>query len=559
MDRVTRRSVIVAASAAGLAAAFPLPARARDFAAGTFTHGVASGDPLKDAVIIWTRFMPAGAGVARIGWEVADDETFARIVAAGEAEARPESDWCVKADVQGLAPGRPYAYRFVAGSGPSPTGLTRTAPDGAADALNLALFSCSNLGFGWFNAYGHAAARPDIDVCVHVGDYIYEYKTGRYPSEPEIVAGRVIDPTTEIVALSDYYRRYASYRSDPDLQELHRVKPWIVVWDDHELTNDTWKDGAENHDPATQGTFADRMRAAMLAYDHWMPIRTTPAGIAAITRRFDWGDLATILALDTRFIGRDEPFGWRKVLEPHAGKGEAEIVAAAMAFARGPLADPARTLMGSAQEAWLAAEMQRSKDRGCTWQVLAQQVLAGAQAIPAGFAAFLGADASEGAKRFFATGAAMGRIGLPFNLDAWGGYPAARERLLATARTRGANTLVLAGDSHNAWAHNLGGTAGQPDAIELGATGVSSPGFERALKAAPAGAREQAMMAANPEVAFCDLTNKGYVSVKLTKTAAEALFVATGPVAARDARAVSETRLVAEATDGAGVGAWVRV
>jgi alkaline phosphatase D len=208
-----------------------------------FTHDVASGEPGRDRVMLWTRYVPPAGQGNRLRWEVARDLEFGAVVARGEVEASPERDWCVKPVAQG-----PRAERLVllplSSTSParsSPTGRTRTLPDGLLDRFTLGVFSCANLPFGYFNAYAHAAARQDLDLLVHLGDYFYEYQPGVYPSFEQAVPGRVIEPAHETVALADYRLRHACYRLDPDLQRLHRNFPMILSWDDHESANDSWQ------------------------------------------------------------------------------------------------------------------------------------------------------------------------------------------------------------------------------------------------------------------------------------------------------------------------------
>jgi len=533
----------------------PTPALARARVRGTFTHGVASGDPTSSAVILWTRFVPSAPGAATVGWEVAEDEAFTRVRARGQAVASALRDRCVKVDARGLQPGRRYFYRFLSAGDPSPTGITRTAPARGGEALTLALFSCANKPFGYFHAYAHAAAREDVDVCIHTGDYIYEYQRGVYPNPGEVVPGRNIEPAGEIVSSGDYHARYASYRDDAALQELHRTKPMIAVWDDHELANDAWRDGAQNHQP-NEGDWAVRRLAAAQAYDDWMPIRTQRSPLQ-IYRRLDWGDLATLILLDTRSIGRDKQLDWRAALAPAQDSGAPAMAAAARALGDGPMADPARTMLGAAQEAWVRRELQRSKARGVTWQVLAQQLVMGKQRFSQATAGMVAADASSFTKQFAAAGALIGDLGYGWNMDSWSGYPLARTRFLQDCAAHANNALVLSGDSHNAWANNLpGGRDGRPAAIEMAGAGVTSPGFERTFVNTGPGGREAAMRAANEELAWCDLTHRGYSVAKLTRTRADVEWLAFESVATPAAPAPKVTRSSAEATANRGVGAW---
>jgi alkaline phosphatase D len=548
----TRRSFLAAASLG--ATALPSAAWARDLSAGQFTHGVASGDPTANAVIIWTRFV---GGEGRIAWEVADDEAFTRVRRRGHATASAVNDFCAKADVRGLEPGRSYFYRFLSGSGPSLLGRTKTAPAGGGERLSIALFSCANYPFGYFHAYGHAATREDIDLAIHTGDYIYEYERGVYPSAAEAIAGRVIEPAGEIARLDDYYARYRTYHTDPDLLALRQAKPMSVVWDDHELTNDTWSGGAQNHQPETEGAFIDRMAAAAKAYFDWMPIRRPERHGARIYRSLDWGDLARVLLLDTRYIGRDQQLNFRTQLLPRLAQGGSDAAAVVTEFRRTLLDDPNRSLLGAAQEQWAARAMAESKRRGQPWQIIAQQVIMGPQFFPPNAATLLPASASESTRTFFASGGQLAAMGLEWNLDSWGGYQAARARLLEACVANANNAVVLAGDSHNCWLNNIPAAGGSRlAAVEFAGGSVSSPGFERSLSAAEPGQREALLRSANPGLAWCDLTRRGYGALTFTREACHAEWVGFDDHRARAAGAPTVTRFSTAASASAGPGAW---
>jgi alkaline phosphatase D len=557
MSELSRRLFVSGSLAAAALAAAPAYARGSR-ARGAFTHGVASGDPMATSVVLWTRFLPQNARPATLGWEVAEDEAFKSIAAKGSVRVAPITDFCGKVIAAGLKPGRPYFYRFLAASGPSVIGQTRTAPEAGVDALKLALFSCSNMPFGYFRAYAHAAADPSIELCVHVGDYIYEYQPGKYPSKDEAVPGRIIKPDNEIVSWNDYHQRYQSYRADPDLQELHRTKPWIMVWDDHELANNAWMNGAEEHDPPEEGTWTQRLANAARAYADWTPTRMEVRAPWRIYRSYDWGTLATIHALDTRYIGRDEQLDYAKALGPAmATKDMAAIAKAAMQFGKTELADPKRSLLGAAQEAWLDADFARSKARGATWQILAQQLVTGPQRLPADIASLVGPNSPPFVRQFAGLGGQLGAAGFEWNLDSWGGYPAARARLVESALKNADNALILSGDSHNAWVYDIpGGPEGRAGMIEAAGTSVTSPGFETFFNNAKQGEREAKMRAANPELVWADVTNKGYCAVTLTRAAAEATFIQYADVRAKDAPVTGTHTLRAAAVAGPGVGKW---
>jgi alkaline phosphatase D len=546
---IARRGLLVA----GASAAMARPAWAQTLSQGAFTHGVASGDPLADGVIIWTRFV---GGDGRIAWELAEDEAFATVAARGDAQASPSSDYCVKADVRGLRPGRTYFYRFLAGSGPSLVGRTRTAPV-SAESLSVGLVSCANYAFGYFHAYGHLAQRDDIDLVLHTGDYIYEYGLDEYPRAELTISGRAFDPDHEIVTLDDYYRRYQQYHTDLNLVALRAAKPMSVVWDDHEIANDATSTGAQNHQ-RNEGTYADRVASATKAYFDWMPIRRPePTGIR-IYRTLEWGDLARIILLDTRLIARTRQLDYRR------GIGTMRLVsdgagteAAVEEFRRAQLNDPSRTLLGAEQEEWLAGMLAASKRRGQIWQIVAQQIAMGEQIVGAGAAEMVSPEAHSNVRRYVTVAERLGRMHMPWNLDAWDGYPAARTRFLRSCAANASNAVVLGGDSHNTWLNNLAAPdeTSRMAAIEFAGASVTSPGLEQALAAAAPGARETMMRNANPHLAWCDVTNRGYGALKITRSACEAEWVAFADVRTPEVEAPVVTRFAATPSTQSGPGA----
>jgi alkaline phosphatase D len=279
MRRIPRRLFL--SSSAAAAAALPIIGRARLEAMQNtdpvFRHGVASGDPLPDRVILWTRVTAPG-DVVPVRWVVADDPKLARVVAGGEVQTGSERDYTVKVDVTGLRPATTYYYRFESGRGQSPIGRTRTLPARNVSRIRLGVVSCSNYPFGYFNAYAALARRADLDAILHLGDYIYEYQNGRFGDGGKI--GRIPDPNAEILSLADYRARHAQYKADPDSQAIHRQHPFIVIWDDHELANNAWSGGAENHNPdKAEGDWFVRRNAAVRAYFEWMPIREDAASL----------------------------------------------------------------------------------------------------------------------------------------------------------------------------------------------------------------------------------------------------------------------------------------
>jgi alkaline phosphatase D len=553
-----------------------------------FTHGVASGDPLADRVILWTRVVP-GANQNQplhVGWQVAKDREFKQVVAQGTTQSIAERDHTVKVDATGLQSDSRYFYRFTVDGRHSATGRTRTLPVGAVDSFRLGVASCSNYPQGYFNAYRHMA-QSDIDLVLHLGDYIYEYPEGGYANQIALEElGRHVEPLGEILSLEDYRMRYGLYRTDADLQLLHQQHPFVCVWDDHELTNNTWHSGAQNHNDG-EGDFFQRMQAARRAYDEWMPIRTHASGDQGpIYRAFEIGDLADLIMLDTRLHGRDKGLEYasdvplqsqafealkngegraisddeaqrlpaksvRRVNVPFdfsSGTAEAVLDFATIkdldesslpanwrylpdlqGFKTEILNAPQRNLLGDDQEQWLTETLRRAQSRGSTWQVLGQQVLMGRLFLPQLNDEEMRLDTlPEGRANRLRSMQAMAGQGLPFNLDAWDGYPACRSRVQGELKRFAANPVVLAGDTHNAWAFNLRDEHQNPVGVEIGTPGITSPGMESFLPVKP-NVLAEALRQSSPELAALDTQHRGWAEVELTPKAMRAQwhFVST--------------------------------
>jgi alkaline phosphatase D len=512
------RRLVLKAGTLGLGA-LALPGAAEALAQGRgFTHDVASGEPGHYKVMLWTRYVPAAGHSARLAYQLAPSADFGRIVSEGEATADPANDWCVKPVAENLEPGTTYYYRFVDARGRhSPVGRTRTLPNRHVPRFKLAVFSCANLPFGWFNAYAHAADRQDIDLVLHLGDYLYEFERGKYPLAGEMLPGRRIDPASEIVHLADYRLRYASYRADPDLRRLHRSFPMVAMWDDHESANDSWHGGAQNHQPDSEGPWAARKRAATKAFREWLPVSDEP------WKAYRIGDLAMLFRPETRLTARSQQLAIAAALA-----GQADPKAALAAFRDGPWQDSARTMLGPEQEAWLAERLRLSAADGVRWQVLAQQVVMGSVSMPPEAAGWIGPNPSDAVKLRTQVGLLASSLGLPINFDTWDGYPAARARLLRSAQEANANLLVLSGDSHNAWAFDLA-QGGSPAGVEFGGQSVTSPGHERLSPAASPRVVERATIRRNPQLKWANIERRGYMTVELTPARAtgEWLFLET--------------------------------
>jgi len=492
----------------------------------SFPQGVASGDPEADAVMLWTRATPPGGDASvRVGWEVARDDTFREVLRSGEAVTGPARDYTVKVDVRDLAPGSTYYYRFLGLGTNSMIGRARTLPAGPVDQVRLAIFSCSNYPAGYFHAYAEAARLADVDAFVHLGDYIYEYGDGGYATERSRELGRALpaENSGELYTLEDYRARYALYRSDSDLQAVHASAPMIAVWDDHEIANDTWKDGAQNHS-SDEGDFAARRRAAVQAYFEWMPLRpVVPDEEGRIYRSFRFGDLVDLHMLDTRLVGRDEQLDYSNYTDSDTRSMQVDAFLA-------DIGHPERSLLGEPQRNWLYGALQASEAR---WQVLGQQILMARMTMPAQMLGQLfgegdltaAAPLIEALTRDKAallageplSAEARRRLAevLPYNLDAWDGYPAERERLYAVAGSLGKSLVVLAGDTHNAWYSELLDRSGQRVGVELATSSVSSPGMESylGLDAGQAESLARSLAVLIDELQLCELQRRGFLEV----------------------------------------------
>ena len=470
-----------------------------------FQHGVASGDPLPTSVLLWTRATShpgdvpgAEAGTAvKLRCEVATDDSFGTIVLSGEAVAEPAQDNTVKLDATGLRPDTWYSYRFTVAEGDyagqvSPVGRTRTAPDANAtpDKLGIALTSCANWEAGYFSAYRDMADNPDVDIIMCVGDYIYEYERGGYTGKTGAI--RDHEPPHEIVSLSDYRRRYGHYRTDKDLQAAHGAKPWVVTWDDHEVANDTYKDGAENHSPETEGDYIARRDAAIQAYLEWLPVRATTFSEGGhLYRAFTYGTLADITMLDLRTY-RDKAPEFIKI-------GETD--------------DPNRTMLGSEQMNFL---LNRWTSSTATWNLVGNSVMFTQVLIPP-----LDPQTSGAITELLG----LPQDGVPYNSDQWDGYAHERRKLIGEMSGRNLDNVVfLTGDIHSSWACNVPVTPGRYPAdgiaaAEIVCTSVSASNIDDIVKLPQRNAisqtAEQALMAANPYVEWIEFDHHGWVNVQV--------------------------------------------
>lgn len=505
----------------------------------SFLHGVASGDPLADKVILWTRVTPVSSGSSLdVDWQIASDNTFNTIIHKGTSKTNGGQDYTVKVDATGLQPNTSYFYRFICGGVTSPIGKTKTLPVTNVNQVKLAVVSCSNYPAGYFHAYADIAKRSDVDVLLHLGDYIYEY--GRhtiddqgktvpaYASSQAAQLNREVIPVEELLTITGYRLRYAQYRTDKDLQAVHAAMPMIAVWDDHEISNDTYKAGAENHQP-NEGDWNQRKMDAMKAYHEWMPTRNSV--MTQIYRSFDFGNLLSLHMLDTRVIARDKQLDYNNFLIKDAN-GQLTLDGAKFTAA---MQDTSRQLLGLPQQNWLAGQLQASKS---TWQILGQQVVMGQMFIPAPVLLnfmnpALGVDAITYLTLMQKAQTAPTTLTpqeqsmvqqlqqapfIPYNLDAWDGYAVAREMVYGIANAMQKNLVVLAGDTHNAWANNLVNVKGEPVGVEFAVQSVTSPGFEEYLATVDPKQLSLGlpMLVKGGTLKWCDTSQRGYMIVTVT-------------------------------------------
>jgi alkaline phosphatase D len=437
-----------------------------------FYYGVASGDPLQDAVIIWTKVSPDDS-VAQltVSWELASDSKFTKVIAGGDFITDPDRGYTVKVDVKGLDAGTRYFYRFNYDGAYSPVGRTMTATGQVTDSVKFAVVSCSNYEFGPFNAYGALAERDDINAVLHLGDYIYEYGEKGYG---DTTTGRFHLPPYEILSLSDYRTRYGQYRLDKDLMEAHQKHPFITIWDDHEIANDAYKDGAENHQPGEEGPYDTRRKIARKVYYEWMPVRPSEN----LYRKFDFGEMVDLIMLDERLAGRTAPVD--SVTDPS-------------------IANEDRAMLGEPQLTWFHDQLKSSQS---TWKVIGNQVIF--SYLNWGFPTF------------------------SINLDSWDGYPGERAKIIQNIKENGIkNVVFVTGDTHSSWALEV--TDDPFDsydkegavAVEFGTTSINSGNTNErtGITDSMVIAHEKSIMGApkNPQLKFTNMRDHGYLELALFK------------------------------------------
>lgn len=449
----------------------------RDISLAPFYHGVASGDPLYDQVIIWTRVTPADSlPDIDVVWEVSLDNDFKEIVKSGTVSTDPDRDYTVKVDVEGLDEGTTYFYRFHALGSSSMIGKTKTASKNPRQ-LNFGVVSCSNYEWGYFNAYG-ALAKEELDAVIHLGDYIYEHAPGVYGDS---TLARTTVPANEIITLQDYRTRYSQYRLDKDLIAAHAKHPFINIWDDHEIANNAYKDGAQNHQE-DEGSYEDRKSAARQVYYEWIPIREGDKHY----RQFKFGELTDLIMLDERLEGR---------------------TFIADSLGDSSLMDSSRTVLGIEQRDWL---IEKLKVSGAKWKLIGNQVI------------------------FSYLNYAWPTFQI--NLDSWDGYPIEQQHIADVIKEEPIeNVIFITGDTHSAWAFE---TTNKPFdeynqetgegafAVEFGTTSINSSNANESFADSLVLKHEQRIINSeiNPHLKYGNMRDHGYMILHLEEEKASATW-----------------------------------
>lgn len=544
--KINRRQTVV-----GLTSALLLPAAhgaARPAAASTvFAHGVASGDPAMTSVVLWTR-VSGQSGPVDVKWSISSDPDMRRIAASGTASTDAGRDYTVKVVPDGLFAGTTYFYSFEAAGTRSPIGRTRTLPGFSLDRLGIAIASCSHYGFGHFNAYEAIARDPNIDIVIHLGDYIYEYGENGYGGATGRSLGRAPAPRHETVSLQDYRTRHAQYKADPGSRAMHAAHPLIATWDDHESANNPWRGGAQNHQPG-EGDWSERRAVSLQAFYEWMPVREPDGGRSREQRweHFRFGNLASVIALETRHTGRSEEID----LDRHADR--LTDPAAARRFFDEVVGAEERRMLSAKMEQFLRAELSESVKSGRRWRIIANQTRLAPVIMPdvddARFRKFA-RRAPPGHRATLDKFARYGELGIPKNMDAWDGYPAARERFYRIAAEAGArDLLVITGDTHEFWQNRLADAAGVPMGVELGTTGITSPRGNPELGEPILTRLSELITERNDSVIWTDGRFQGYIRLTLTPGHAQADYIAVSTVHSTDYK-VRSVRSVLIVSDG---------
>jgi alkaline phosphatase D len=491
-----------------------------------FNHGVASGDPDSSSVVIWTRVTYQGLS-ANVDWVVSADESFSDIESSGSVITDTRQDFTVKAIVKNLVPGQTYFYRFNVGGIQSPTGRTKTMPVGDISEYTVALASCSNFPFGYFNAYDAIANDPQIDLVLHAGDYIYEYAANEWGKDLGERLNRVHQPSHEIVSLADYRTRHAQYKTDKGSQAMHAAHPFVCCWDDHESANNPWLNGASNHQQKTEGSWEQRRAVSIQAYYEWMPIRDPKDNEARkdFTRKYRIGNLGDLITLESRHTARAQQINYADYADKIQSQDDARQ------FMRDVINAPDRKMISDTNQQLVKQTFKESIIASRPWRILGNASPIARMLVPdiEGLGVTDGESteqlASDAAKSLFW----KGKYNLPFYTDTWDGYPWAREQLYKACKEVGVQDLIfLTGDSHNFWVNQLADAQGAPMGVELGTAGITSPGdfVDAGWKPQIANNLDRSFEDQLDEVVWTDSFHQGFVKLQLGQHTAKASYIA---------------------------------
>ncbi len=532
--KLTRREALI-----GVSSTLLLPAAcsqtgiAPDAASdATFMHGVASGDPDTKSVVIWTRVSNRDSQT-NVAWRVAIDADFRNVVARGQYKTDASHDYTVKVVVDDLNPGQEYFYQFDVDGNRSPAGRTKTLPVGHVDRLVLAVATCSNYPFGYFNAYEVIANDPTIDLVVHLGDYIYEYGPDGYGGEAGRRLGRDHEPPHEALTLVDYRQRHAQYKTDSGSKAMHARHPLIVIWDDHESANNPWMGGAQNHQDG-EGDWETRRAESLQAFYEWLPIRDPHDGGSReeYWRHYKIGDLASLITLESRHTGRSKQIVMDDYVEDINSKADVGE------FANTVIGSPDRNLLSSEMEQFLGDELAESVRANRRWRIIGSQSVMARRTAPDlsdPFFAALRRDLVDDAMNMLDGLTQAGSLGLPVDLDSWNGYPVARENFYQISKDAGVRDLiVIAGDSHSYWQNALYDAAGESMGVELGSTGITSP--RSLLDLGLEGLRhyDELNAANNREVVWTEGRYRGFIRLEIDHDGAHADYVTVTNIESRN-------------------------
>ena len=522
--KFTRREALLGASSAILAqSACTVTPHSNLGAATVFAHGVASGDPDHTSIVLWTRISGVESAV-EVEWEISSDANFRNRLNNGTVRTHAGRDYTVNVVADGLRPGGSYFYRFIVGGAHSPVGRTKTLPLSHVEELVIAVASCSNYPFGHFNAYDDIANDDSVDVVAHLGDYIYEYDENGYGGETGRRLGRVHEPRHETVTLADYRTRHAQYKSDAGSRAMHARHPLIAIWDDHESANNPWMGGAQNHQP-DEGSWEERRKASLTAYYEWMPIRppANEASMADYWRHFRFGDLVSLITLESRHTGRSLQIEYGDL-------SRFTTPAAAQAFYRDVVGDSSRRFLSHEMEEFLAEALHESVEAGRRWRVIGNQSVMAKMIQPdidTPFFQNMRSRLTDFERSYMDALTLMGKLGLTGDLDSWAGYPAARENFYQIAKDAGSrDLLVISGDSHSFWANSLHDADGKAMGVELGTTGVTSPRSLLAVGREGVARFDDLIADINPEIEMANGRHNGYIRLQIQHAGARADFIA---------------------------------